>query len=409
MNVEMKKGNLGKEPVSFKEREALADDILVRGVYEIIENSRGELRRRMLSEKLRVKFGTDPTSPNIHYGRAVPIMKLRDFQKLGHQIVLIIGDFTGEVGDSSDKESGRPMLTKEQVRHNMTTYVEQVGHILDIRKVELHYNSEWLASMGFDRVSRLADLFSVNEFTSRDIIRRRLDTGQRVSVREFLYPLMQGYDSVAIKADIELGGDDQRFNLLAGRTIQDNFGLKKQMVLMTNLITGTDGRKMSSSWGNTINLRDKPTDMFGKVMSAKDEVMIEYFIHCTRVPLDEIEQIRKNLKKGVVNPRDIKFQLASVMTEQIFGEPAALEAGRHFNTVFQQKDVPDKIEEVEVSGSSNIVMIEAGVVKSKGEARRLLSQKGVKIDGKTVDETFQVPDGALLQKGKRAFLRIKHG
>src|SRR3989344_430283 len=165
MNVEMKKGNLGKEPVSFKEREALADDILVRGVYEIIENSRGELRRRMLSEKLRVKFGTDPTSPNIHYGRAVPIMKLRDFQKLGHQIVLIIGDFTGEVGDSSDKESGRPMLTKEQVRHNMTTYVEQVGHILDIRKVELHYNSEWLASMGFDRVSRLADLFSVNEVT----------------------------------------------------------------------------------------------------------------------------------------------------------------------------------------------------------------------------------------------------
>ena len=255
------------------------NEILTRGVSETIDKE--NLKKKLMSgRKLRVKLGIDPTSPNIHIGRSVVLLKLRDFQELGHQIILIIGDFTGMVGDTSDKDTERPMLSEEQVKKNMKSYVEQASKILDIKKAEIEYNSKWLKRLGFGDIGRMANQFSLGEFIARENIRKRLDEQKPVSLRELVYPLMQGYDSVAIKADVELGGTDQRFNLLAGRTIQALYGQEPQDILMTNLIAGTDGRKMSSSWGNTINVTGEPKDMFGKVMSTTDELIIPYFEHC---------------------------------------------------------------------------------------------------------------------------------
>lgn len=406
--MEMKRG-LGLEKVLTEaERSILANDIITRGVAEFVENTPGELKHGLLNEKLRVKFGIDPTSSKIHIGRAVAILKLRDIQLLGHQIVLIIGDITGEVGDTSDKVAGRPMLSEEQVRENMVTYAEQAGKILDMSKVEVHYNSEWLDKLSFSDVSKLADLFGVGDFIQRDIIRRRLSKGQRVSVRELMYPIMQGYDSVAIKADLELGGADQRFNLFAGRTIEANFGMKKQMVLMTNLISGTDGEKMSSSTGNVINLTDSPEDIFGKVMSSHDKVIMEYFIHCTRVPMTQVKEIEIQLERGA-NPRDIKMLLAHIMTAQIYGEGKALQAEERFRTIFQKREVPESVEEIKIEGSRKIidVLIATKLAGSKSEAKRLLSQKGIRVNNNVVEENYEIPHDALLKKGKRTFLRIK--
>ncbi len=409
MSAESPRRILQVERLGSQEKIALVDDVLNRGVDQIVENWHGEMRHRLLTEKLRIKFGTDPSSPNIHFGRAVSLMKLRDMQRLGHQVVLIIGDFTGEIGDTSDKESGRPMISREQVTANMTTYVQQVGKVLDMSQVELHYNSQWLDKLGLEKLSSLSDLFSVQEFISRDLIKRRLKTGQRVSLRELLYPIMQGYDSVEVRADFEIGGNDQLFNLLSGRTIQDYYGQPKQMLMLTNMITGTDGHRMSASVGNTINLHDKPDDIFGKVMSSKDELILEYFIHCTRVPLDEIEDIKNQLKSGRVNPRDIKMKLARAMTAQVYGPDVAVHAERNFQEVFQNKGIPENLPEIEIGESRSIVdvLVQSGMAKTKSEARRLISQKGVKVNSEVVDEGYLVDSKDVLQKGRRTFLRIK--
>src|SRR3989344_875322 len=286
------------------------DELLERGVAEVIH---ADLLRSKLNtgKPLRVKFGIDPTSPHIHLGRATAIWKLRELQDLGHQVVFIVGDFTGVIGDTSDKESERPMLTREAVEQNLATYFEQAGKILDMSKVEKHYNSEWLEKLGYREIGEHADAFSLSDFISRENIKRRLDAGKRVSLRELLYPLMQGYDSVAVKADVELGGTDQRFNLLAGRTIQPLYHQEPQDILMTELIEGTDGRKMSSSWGNVINITDEPNDMFGKVMSLKDELVKRYFELCTRIPLLEVEEVMKG------HPKEVKTHLAFEITRCI--------------------------------------------------------------------------------------------
>ena len=237
----------------MNERELKIEELLSRGVAEVIDRER--LKERLLrGEELRIKLGIDPTSPNLHLGRAVSILKMRDFQELGCKLVLIVGDFTGQIGDTSDKESERPMLGRDLIEENMRSYTEQLGKLIDLSKAEIHYNSTWLEKLGFDDIGEQADHFSVAEFIARENIKKRLDEGKRVSLREMLYPLMQGYDSVAVNADVELGGTDQRFNLLAGRRLQEAHGQSAQDILMTNLILGTDGRKMSSSWGNTINL-----------------------------------------------------------------------------------------------------------------------------------------------------------
>jgi len=382
-------------------------ELLTRGVNEIIDPV--HLEQRLLSgKKLRIKFGIDPTSPNIHLGRTVPLLKLKDFQQLGHQVLFIIGDFTGVIGDTSDKETERPMLSEKEVEKNMRTYVSQAEKILDIKQTEIHYNSKWLTKLGYAEIGRQADQFSLAEFINRENIKKRLIEGTRVSLREVLYPLMQGYDSVAVKADVEIGGTDQWFNLLAGRALQAYYKQQPQDILMTNLILGTDGRKMSSSWRNTINITDKPNDMFGKIMSLSDDLIVSYFLHCTRVPMEQVEEYNKELQKDQINPRDIKMKLAYEITRMYWGEKRATEARDYFINVFQKKNIPSKIQEIKLANKSVIeVLVKSKLAKSKSEARRLINQKGIKVDGKIVGSPEEIiKSDSIVQKGKRYFIKI---
>lgn len=383
------------------------EELLTRGINEIIDYI--HLKQRLLSgKKLRIKLGIDPTSPNIHLGRAVALLKLKDFQQLGHQVVFIIGDFTGIIGDTSDKESERPMLSEKEVQKNMRTYISQAEKILDIKNTEIHYNSKWLTKLGYAEIGRQANQFSLAEFINRENIKKRLAKGIRVSLREVLYPLMQGYDSVAIKADVEIGGTDQRFNLLAGRALQTYHKQQPQDILMTNLILGTDGRKMSSSWGNTINLTNKPNDMFGKIMSLSDDLIISYFEHCTRVPIEQVKKYDEQLRENRINPRNIKMKLAYEITKMYWGEKKAIGAQNFFIDVFQKKNIPSQIPEVKLANKNIIeILILSRIAKSKSEARRLISQGGIKVDGKTVNSFEKlIKSGSVVQKGKRSFVKI---
>ena len=388
------------------------DELLTRGVAEVIDEE--NLKKRLLSgEKLRVKLGIDPTSPNIHLGRAVTLLKLKDLQQLGHQIVFIIGDFTGVIGDTSDKESERPMLSKETVEKNLQTYLEQAGKILDMDKVESHRNSEWLGKLTYNEIGEHADQFSLAEFNARENIRKRLEAGTRISLREMLYPLMQGYDSVAIKADLELGGTDQRFNLLAGRELQKHYKQNSQDILMVNLIEGTDGRKMSSSWGNTINITDEANNMFGKIMSMGDELIIKYFVHCTRVPMDEIKEIEKEMENGKLNPRDAKLKLAYEITKIYHGEDKARNARDYFVKTFSQKEIPENVDEFKIDGKSKKlaeILVESGNAKSLNDARRKIEQGGVSIDDEKITDIqaiiTQKENKKVLKIGKLGFIKI---
>lgn len=381
------------------------EELLTRGVDEIIHAD--ELRKKLLSgDRLRIKLGIDPTSANVHLGRSIPLLKLRDFQELGHQIVFIVGDFTGVIGDTSDKESERPMLSREQVEENKETYYSQIAKILDIEKVEFRYNSEWLEKLTYREIGEHADLFSVSDFISRDNIRRRLDTGKRVSLREMLYPLMQGYDSVAIEADVEIGGTDQRFNMLAGRVLQPHFKQEPQNIMMLPLINGTDGRKMSSSWGNTINLTAEPADMYGKVMSMQDSEIGTYLTMCTRVPLSEVENLAKQMQSGT-NPRDIKMRLAREIVTLYHDAVAAQSAEEHFTNTFQNKQVPEDV--LEIAPEYVAGLIAEGVVESKTALRRLLEAGGVR-DAETGEKLDELPATVaaprVLKIGKRRFVKL---
>lgn len=381
-------------------------ELLSRGVEEVI--NREDLEKKLKSGKqLRIKLGIDPTSPNIHVGRAVPLFKLRDFQKLGHKIVLIIGDFTGVIGDTSDKDSERPMLTEEAIKLNLQTYIEQARKVIDIDECEVHYNSEWLGKLNYHEIGRQADVFSLNEFISRENIKKRLDAGKRISLRELLYPLMQGYDSVAIRADVEIGGTDQRFNLLAGRELQRNYHQEAQNIITNPLIEGLDGRKMSSSWGNTINLLDSANDMFGKVMSLSDELIIKYFMLTTRVELAEIKRYQEGLLAGE-NPRDHKMKLASEIVRFYHSEKEAEAAQEYFVKTFSKKEAPEVMPEIKPTSYDILtVLIESGLALTKSEAKRTVEQSGVKIDGLVVSDIKKiVKKGNVIQKGKRFFVKI---
>lgn len=382
-------------------------NVLTRGVDEVIDKD--SLERKLLSgKKLRVKLGIDPTSPNIHVGRSIPLLKLKDFQELGHTVVFIIGDFTGTIGDTSDKESERPMLSKEIVDSNLKTYIDQAAKIIDIKRAEIYYNSEWLNSLNYRDVGRQADVFSLNSFMMRDNIRRRLDGGKRVSLRELLYPLMQGYDSVKVKADVEVGGTDQKFNLLAGRDLQREYGQEPQDIVTNPLLEGLDGRKMSSSWGNTVNLLDIPNDMFGKIMSLKDEFIIRYFTFATRVSMDTINAYSDSLKYKS-NPRDIKMNLAYELVRMYHSDDAAKKAQEFFVNTFTKKELPSDIQEfTAIKFDLGSVLLDSKTVPSKSEMRRVLSQNGVKINGKTVtDHKTILNSGDIVQKGKLCVFRIR--
>ncbi len=389
------------------------EELLNRGVEEVID--RRHLESRLKSgEKLRIKLGIDPTSPNIHIGRAGVLWKLREFQELGHKVIFIAGDFTGLIGDTSDKESERPMLTEAQVDTNVKSYFRQASQIIDPKKSEMHYNSKWLKKLGFLEIGKMANAFGLHEMEARENISRRLKAGKRVSLRELLYPIMQGYDSVAVKADVEIGGTDQRFNLLAGRIIQSLYNQKPQDILTRTLMEGTDGRKMSSSWGNVINIIDEPNNMFGKVMSIDDGLIEKYFTLATRVPLSEIREIVKNN----LNPRDQKLILAEHITTLYHGNKKAKEAKTAFISQFSKGELPSEITFKKVTNvmtppgsyKLSILLKMVEMVDSKGEARRLIEQKGVKVNGVVSTDTEYTLDGKteyLLQVGKRKFLKIK--
>jgi tyrosyl-tRNA synthetase len=383
------------------------EEILTRGVDEVIDQKDLEVKLRS-GKKLRVKLGIDPTSPNIHIGRARALWKMRAFQELGHTAIFIVGDFTGMIGDTSDKDSERPMLTEKEVKANGSTYFAQAFKILDKKKTEVYYNSKWLKKLGFLELAKISNLFGLNQFASREVIARRMKADKRVSYLELMYPIMQGYDSVAVRADLELGGTDQRFNLLTGRDIQKFYKQQPQDIMMLKLMEGTDGRKMSSSWGNVINITDEPNDMFGKVMSINDGLINKYFILATRTPLPEIDRVTKELQ----NPRDQKLFLAQTITAMYHGEELAIQAKDAFVSQFSKgelpSDIPVKILSADIIKVTDVI-VAAGLAASKSEARRLIEQGGVKLDGKVVaDDKITIGNKEqLLQVGKRKFAKVK--
>lgn len=381
-------------------------ELLSRGVSEIVDKE--SLEKKLNSgTKLRIKLGIDPTSPNIHLGRSIPLLKLRDFQELGHQIVFIIGDFTGTIGDTSDKDSERPMLTAEVIKENLQTYQQQVAKIIDVNQAEIHYNSHWLAKLDYQDIAQQANIFSINEFISRDNIARRLKDGKRVSLREILYPLMQGYDSVAIKADVEIGGTDQRFNLLAGRDIQKSYQQSPQDIITNPLIEGLDGRKMSSSYGNTVNLLDTAQELFGKIMSLKDEFIIKYFTLLTRADLAQIKVYEKQLADGE-NPRNIKLKLATELVRFYHSEKEAQEALTYFQDTFTKKLTPEDLESFKPSSYKLVdILVETKLCSSKSEVRRLIKQSGIKVNEVVAGSAdMMIEPGSILQKGKLHFIKI---
>lgn len=386
--------------------ESRVEQVLTRAVAEIVPGKEALKKILMSGKRLRIKLGIDPTSPHLHLGRSVPLLKLKDFQDLGHQAVLIVGDATGVIGDTSDKKSERPMLSKKDVQKNAETYFKQAAVILG-NGFERRYNSEWLNKLSFSELGELANQFSVADFIARDNIRRRLDDGTRVSLRETLYPLMQGYDSVAVNADIELGGVDQRFNLLSGRVLQEFKKQAPQGIVMTEFpIEGLDGRKMSSSWGNTIAFTEPPQDMFGKVMSIKDELVEKYFRILTRVPTADVE------KALAMHPRDTKLALAHELVRMYHGMREADGARERFVKTFSQKEIPTDAPTCTVREGQSIpeALLAGGIVASKGELRRLLDAGAVKIAGSeeklTVETLEQVATGTTIRIGKHQFVTI---
>lgn len=363
---------------------------------------------------LRVKLGMDPTRPDLHLGHTVVMRKLREFQKLGHQIVLIVGGATAMVGDPSGKSETRPALTKEQVQENAKSYFEQMSKVLDVSKAEVTNNADWLHKMSFVDMLKLASQITVAQMMTRDDFAKRYAEGKPIAIHEFFYPLMQAYDSVEIDADIELGGTDQRFNTLFGRQIQEAYGKKyPQMVFLLPLIEGTDGLvKMSKTYPeHCISLTDSAKDMFGKLMSIPDTLIVKYYTLLTDVPTEEINKIEQQLKDSSVNPRDIKMRLAFMVTEEYHGKDGAQHAQDEFINVVSNKGIPDDIEEVSGMNGKGIldVLMELKFVQSKGEAKRLIQGGGVKLNGEKIADMAYVLDfeeDVVLQAGKRKFAKL---
>lgn len=393
-------------------------NILKRGVVEIVPEHglREKITQSVVEGRpLKIKLGLDPTAPDIHIGHTVVINKLRQFQELGHTIQLLIGDFTAQVGDPTGKSETRKQLTEEEVKENAKTYIKQYGKLLDMDKTELVYNSSWLARLTFADVVRLASTITVARMLERDDFEKRYKSEQPISIHEFFYPLMQGYDSVALECDVELGGTDQKFNLLMGRHLQKEYGKPQQIAIMTPLLEGLDGvQKMSKSLGNYIGIDDAPNEMYGKAMSIPDELMIKYLELTTNVPLDEIQELDAGLKEGNVHPRDVKMKLAKTLVNMYHGTDAAEEAEQHFKTVFQQRALPQDIPEHEWKGQQSVTIVdliaELGLVPSKGEGRRMVQQGAVKINEEKVQDIHAeiiVESGMIVQVGKRKFAKMK--
>lgn len=384
------------------------------GIADLVP--RADLERKLSKGlPLRVKLGVDPTAPDLHLGHAVPLRKLRQFQDLGHTVVLIIGDFTALIGDPSGRNTTRPPLTVEQIDANARTYVDQAFKILDPERTELVRNSEWLGRLDFAEILKLTSQFTVARILERDDFSKRYAAQQSISLHEFLYPMAQAYDSVAIRADVELGGTDQLFNLLAGRELMEKLGMEPQVALTLPLLEGTDGvQKMSKSYGNYVGLTDEPDDMFGKVMSIPDELMPKYYRMCTALAVDEVERVEAGLAEGSLHPNAAKRALAREIVSLYHGDEASVTAEQAFDRVFKQHEAPLEVDEIVLAAGDEVylpgALFDAGLVGSAGEGRRMIDQGGVRIDGEPVQAgSYTVARarvaGRILQVGKRRFVR----
>jgi len=389
--------------------------LINRGVAEIVPEPEliNKLKRSIKDNKpLRIKLGLDPTAPDIHLGHTVVLNKLRQFQDLGHEVHLIIGDFTGRIGDPSGKSETRKQLTEEQVMANAATYQEQIFKVLDKEKTVVYFNSEWLMKLNLVDVLGLAGKYTVARMLERDDFSKRYQEGLPIGIHEFMYPLMQGYDSVVLKADVELGGTDQKFNLLVGRNLQKEYGMEPQIALMMPILEGTDGvQKMSKSLGNYIGINEEPYEMFGKTMSITDDLICRYFELVTRVNMQEIKTMQDNMANGSLNPRDAKIRLAKEIITIYHGSEAARQAEEKFKLVFSQGNIPDDIDEIIVEENEIWLprfLHENNMVSSTSDGRRMLEQGAVKVNGvKQVEENLQVEDGQVVQVGKRKFIKIR--
>jgi tyrosyl-tRNA synthetase len=389
--------------------------ILMQGVDygddQIRKNMEEELRDRVKEGRpLRVYLGVDPSAPDIHLGHTVPIRKLRQFQELGHDVTFLIGNFTGLVGDPSDKDKTRPMLTPEQLMANAKTYTDQAFKILDPHRTRIRYNADWLSKLSFADVIKLASHFTVAQFLERDNFSKRFAKGDAIYLHEFFYALMQGYDAVAQETDVQVGGTDQLFNLLAGRVLQRAFNQRPQIAVTVPILVGTDGHvRMSKSMGNAIGINEPPDQMYGKVMSIPDSAILSYFRLITRYTPDQIADLETRL--AAANPRDIKMELAREIVSIFHGDLAAPEAETAFITVFRQHDLPEDMPVFHLSGNPNIVdlMSDAGLIQTKSEGRRLIQQGGVRLDGAAVadiETRVEIARDAVLQIGRRKFVRL---
>ena len=389
-------------------------DQIKRGCEEIIPENQllDKLKRSYDSNTpLRVKLGCDPSRPDLHVGHGVVLRKLRHFQDLGHQSILVIGDFTAMIGDPSGRNKTRPQLTLEETKVNAESYINQAGQILDLEKLEIVYNSDWLNKMDFSDVIKLSSHYTVARMLERDDFTKRYQSETPISIHEFMYPLAQGMDSVHLNADIELGGTDQKFNLLVGRDLQKEYDQEPQCVLTLPLLEGTDGQdKMSKSYGNDIGLTDSPQEMYGKTMSITDEMIVKYFRLAADASDEVLVKIESNLNDSSYNPRDAKRLLARTLVELYYDSDSALKAEDHFDEVIVNKSIPDDIPEFQIEHETSLVdaVFLSKVVASKSEVRRLVKQGAVSVDGKKIDDaSFSLRSGQVIKIGKRRFLKIK--
>ncbi len=392
-------------------------DLLSRGATDVVVPD--ELLSKLKEgQPLRIKYGADPSAPDLHLGHSVPLRRLKQFQELGHQVIFIIGDYTGRIGDPSGRTKTRPMLTEKEIEHNAATYVEQVGNILDVDKVEIVYNSQWFGQMNASDLLALASHYTVARMLERDDFALRMNKGMPISILETLYPLIQGYDSVAMEADVEIGGSDQLFNFLVGRDIMRAYGLTPQVVMTWPLLVGTDGQqKMSKSLGNYIGITEPPGEMFGKLMSIPDELMPQYYELLLEKTPSEVQQLQEAIQSGQLHPREAKADLAEAVAAMYHDADAAEEARAEFDQVFAERQLPTEIPHLTLSlkdlpgrtiGTVELVLA-AGFADSKGEARRLIRQGAVSINDEVVSDEMaqlEVATGDILRVGKRRFARI---
>jgi len=393
-------------------------DLIQRGTEEIIPIEELEIKIKKSIETgipLNVKLGADPSRPDLHLGHTVVLKKLRHFQDLGHQAILIIGDFTGMIGDPTGRSKTRPPLTLEETREFGKTYFEQASKVIDGTKAKILYNSDWLAKMTFEDVIKLASKYTIARMLERDDFEKRYKSGEPISIHELLYPLAQAMDSVAIKADVELGGTDQKFNLLVGRDIQREYGQEPQVILTMPILPGTDGvEKMSKTFDNYIGISEPPDEIYGKTMSIPDTLIYKYFELVTNVSKEELNLIKQQISDPSINPRDLKRKLARTIVEQYYSAEAALQAEENFDKIFVRKETPDDVTDVFVDKeiTSNIISLlrNVGAAPSNSEARRLIEQGGVSINGEKildVNSPIQIKNESILKVGKRKFYRIR--